>query len=297
MSRVIDEYHPFLTKVVTTDSISGGTTTELEVLTVPKGYVAEVFNIKPIPPVDPDTGTVTDWLYLSVAVNDVEYPYIRMSPIQNPPPPWNQANLYKYRNPPEYETTYLFPAALHRLIYSGRGGADLIPMEEATGLKLKELDTLKIKIRAKSGTDISVQTGAVVEYALCKATFLDTAIRMPEGGFVGDNRLRVVLKRPEGDWVTVYEKEYPEITIDNWTTLPGGLNQGFPQIQPFVVGVENTNATTASTWYQFTEDNTTPREGALWKNFEGITEAILIHKLGVVPDTNLSELRFWYSGL
>jgi len=125
-ARPIQEYHPFLRKIVTTDSITGGSSVKLDVFTVPNGYVAEVFNVKPIPPIDPETGNVIDWDYMSVLVNNNPLPYVRMKPIQNPPSPWNQANLYKYRNPPEYENTYLFPPALHRILYSGRGGADLI---------------------------------------------------------------------------------------------------------------------------------------------------------------------------
>ena len=284
-------YYPVIYKSVTTSSVSGGSTSELDAIQVPRGWVAEVFDIRPIPPVDPDTGTVTDWDYLTVAIDGSEIGTIRMAPVQAPPkfPGYPKPNL-EFTVGPYVVTASIGPAALWKFYVPD------LRLEFATALKLKSMQKMTIKIRASSGTDISYTTGAVIGYALCKEEFIPKALGA-EGEETPAFDLRVDLRRPEhADWTTVFEKRV-EVNLNNWTGLPGGLDQGSPSIMPFVVVAKNANATTPYREYQLDEDNVVFKETALYRDYQDATEALLLEKVGVVPATNLNYTKFTFMGL
>lgn len=80
-----------------------------------------------------------------------------------------------------------------------------------------------------------------------------------------------------------FEKDNIPITHDNWTQLPGGLDQKVPKITKLIRYAFNANPTTANIPYQFRFDtgNTQLEEENMRFEFDRFNDALLIERFGI----------------
>jgi len=276
VSPKIPIFRPVVIFEVSVPSLSAGGVHEALVFEVPKDYVAEVFSIFYDPPTDPNTLTVEKIDYITVKVNGQDIATIRASAVQLPMKKLSKPGLAL-----EYS---IAPPLLHWNIVLKRR----IPVEVCAAIKLDEQDKFYIEVRAKTGVAVSNTSKIYVLAAFCKKDVLKS--------IVGLDRItyRYRFKRLEHEeWTTIdFERN-----IDEWTTLPGGLNQGIPNVMPFVVHARNKDATTPNVEYFFERDKVLPPGTELFRDYRNVNEAIIIDYMGVIPHDNLSKVGFKYEYL
>ena len=84
-----------------------------------------------------------------------------------------------------------------------------------------------------------------------------------------------------------------EFKLTNWTQLPGGDECDKPKVENFVVYGQNSQATVANEWYQFTQDGSRVNDDwqeLRWTNL-GEKNAIKITHMGVLANVDLKYLR------
>lgn len=84
-----------------------------------------------------------------------------------------------------------------------------------------------------------------------------------------------------------------EFKLTNWTQLPGGDECDKPKVENFVVYAQNSAATTANEWYQFTQDGTRVNDDWQELRFTSLGEknALKISHIGVLTHQDLKYLR------
>ena len=87
--------------------------------------------------------------------------------------------------------------------------------------------------------------------------------------------------------------------LDHWAQLPGGMNQGLPDLHTYSMFTKQMAATTINSWYQFTSANQycQDKQAELYWDFDK-TDALKITHLGFKPPAvgTINDLRLRRSG-
>jgi hypothetical protein len=155
---------------------------------------------------------------------------------------------------------------------------------EATCIKAKEGDLVQFRVTALE--DISEDYTVIMKFARVRS---DSKLREVVGAGAISTAFAL-----DGDF---YTRGAVPVSISNWDALPGGVKQGKPSIMPWITYAKNAQATTANRYYEFSYPTYVTYEWQqLQWNLVNKTNAFLVKKLAVDPDSNSYKTRLYIEG-